>query len=678
MPHNITNHTINAYEQRATIGDALSKSLDIFASHYEETFGDVMTNALKPIAEVMKVDRIVVYRLTEIDDQHRLKQIYHWDAAEGGLTENDMCVLPDNQVITRDLEVFKKDICLTKRLDKVPDDEVAFMNTFNIKSLLAVPVFTHGEFWGVVFFQDHYNVRDFDEGCMDWYRSAARLCVSSIIRAEMTQKADEAVEAFKNREKIMEMLIKTAFVFLSRSESSSDENMALGVELIADMVHVDKFSVWRNSVMPDGLYTSQIYRWNRESGTAPLIPSLQNVPYSRFALPLEETFEQGEALNCRACLLPENSMLKQHGIKSAFITPIFAGSVLWGFVIFADSRNEHHFDNISTEIMRSAAFLVANTVMRTELERVIHDENELNRVMFESAPIGLTICDENFNFINCNQAALDMLGVPAQYYINNFYDLSPEYQPDGSRSQDKARENFDRALSGERFVSEWMHCSPSGELIPTEMTLTRALYKDKYIALGYIYDLRNVKSMEAHIEKLVSEVDYDALTGIYNRRYFDKSLKRIIKLLSRSGGLFSLLLIDIDHFKMFNDTYGHIEGDKCLTMVAEVLSNCVMRDDDFVARYGGEEFVAVLPNTDESGARIVAKKMHEKIRLCKIPHKKSGVSNFVTISIGGATGNVDRTQSGGDYIKRADEMLYASKQGGRNRSTFQTLPEPPS
>ena len=668
---NTTELTIETHERRAVVVDALNQSLDIFNFHYEETFDDVIANALKPLAEVMGVDRIAFYHLTEINDEPCLKQIYHWDVANGGLTDKNLYVLPDNTVVARGLESSMKDICLTKRLDKIPEDEVAFLNSFGIQSLLTIPVFTHGKFWGIVFFQDHNNLRDFDKDCMDLYRSAARLCVSSIIREEMARKAEEAVEAFKNRERMMEMLVKTATVFLSRSESLTDNMMTMGVGLIADMVNVNKFSVWRNSTMPDGLCASQIYRWERNTGTTPPLPSLQNVPYSRFALHMEEAFEQNESLNCRVSLLPEDSIMRQHGVKSAFITPIFTGSIPWGFAIFADSRSEHHFDDNSTDMMRSAAFLVANTVIRTEMEREIHDEYELNRVMFDSAPIGLTICDENFNFISCNQTALDMLGVTEEHYLVHFYDLSPEYQPDGSKSHDKARENFARALSGERMILEWMHCSPAGELVPTELTLTRAMYKGKYIALGYIYDLRNIKSMEADIKRLVSEVDYDALTGIYNRRYFDNNLKRVIKTLSRSGGMLSLLLIDIDNFKNFNDTYGHIEGDKCLSTVAEVLANSVKRDDDFVARYGGEEFVAVLPNTDEEGARMIAQKMHESIRKCKIPHAdKSGGLDFVTISIGGTTGCVDRTQSGDDYVKRADDMLYVSKQSGRNKTTF--------
>jgi diguanylate cyclase (GGDEF)-like protein len=163
----------------------------------------------------------------------------------------------------------------------------------------------------------------------------------------------------------------------------------------------------------------------------------------------------------------------------------------------------------------------------------------------------------------------------------------------------------------------------------------------------------------------------DQLTGIYNRRYFDSSLKKIIKSHSRIGGSsLSVLMIDIDYFKKYNDTYGHVAGDDCLKEVASALSQCVMRDEDFVARYGGEEFAAVLPNTDKDGAKLVAEKMLEKARELNIPHETSGIEDYVTISIGGTTGIVNYLQHGSDYIKHADEALYESKENGRNRYTF--------
>jgi diguanylate cyclase (GGDEF)-like protein len=162
----------------------------------------------------------------------------------------------------------------------------------------------------------------------------------------------------------------------------------------------------------------------------------------------------------------------------------------------------------------------------------------------------------------------------------------------------------------------------------------------------------------------------DQLTGIYNRRYLDGNLKNVIKIHSRADSSLSVLMIDIDYFKKYNDTYGHDAGDDCLREVAAALSQCVIREGDFVARYGGEEFAAVLPNTDKAGARVVGKKMLEKVRELKMPHKTSNVAGHVTVSIGGTTGVVKHSHNPQDYIKAADKALYKSKKNGRNRYTF--------
>jgi methyl-accepting chemotaxis protein len=162
----------------------------------------------------------------------------------------------------------------------------------------------------------------------------------------------------------------------------------------------------------------------------------------------------------------------------------------------------------------------------------------------------------------------------------------------------------------------------------------------------------------------------DQLTGIYNRRYLDGSLQKIIKSLSRTGSSLSVLMIDIDYFKKYNDTYGHDAGDGCLRAVADALSQCVIREDDFVARYGGEEFVAVLPNTDKNGAQLIAERMLDKVRECNMPHETSDIAGYVTISIGGTTDVINHLQQGKSYIKLADEGLYESKKNGRNRYTY--------
>jgi len=180
------------------------------------------------------------------------------------------------------------------------------------------------------------------------------------------------------------------------------------------------------------------------------------------------------------------------------------------------------------------------------------------------------------------------------------------------------------------------------------------LYKDEVETLGDYLNLTII----------------DSLTGIYNRRYLDGSIKRLIKLYSRTGGSLSVLMIDIDYFKKYNDTYGHNAGDDCLRTVADALSQCIIREEDFVARYGGEEFVAVLPNTGENGALLVAERMLEKVRECNIPHQTSDIADYVTVSIGGTSDIINHLQQGKNYITLADEALYESKRNGRNRYTY--------
>ena len=166
----------------------------------------------------------------------------------------------------------------------------------------------------------------------------------------------------------------------------------------------------------------------------------------------------------------------------------------------------------------------------------------------------------------------------------------------------------------------------------------------------------------------------DVLTGVYNRRHIEENLKRIVNTLSRSGSVISLLMIDVDFFKKYNDTYGHGMGDSCLKAVANAIAQTLLREEDFVARYGGEEFVVVLPSCDETGAIKAANRLLQSVRDCNIPHEKSDVASCVTVSVGATSGKAEHAYSIDEYLKKADEALYASKQSGRNKYSFLPFP----
>jgi diguanylate cyclase (GGDEF)-like protein len=205
--------------------------------------------------------------------------------------------------------------------------------------------------------------------------------------------------------------------------------------------------------------------------------------------------------------------------------------------------------------------------------------------------------------------------------------------------------------------------------------LTSSLFRMKEDNKHDIYGTKRkdeIGLLSNTIQDLFIKGHYDGLTGIYNRRYLEITIRQIMEALSRAQSRMSFMMIDVDFFKKFNDTYGHAEGDECLKAIAVTLSSIATRNTDFVARYGGEEFAVVMPGTNEEGARIVAEKMLAGIRNLNIPHKKN-VEKIVTISIGIATGDYTHTQNWADYQKKADEALYISKNNGRNRYTLLSL-----
>jgi diguanylate cyclase (GGDEF)-like protein len=522
-------------ERRELYANALNKALEILVSYTEKDVNDILSHGLWPIANAAGLDRIIVFRIMDTDAMLSGEK-YRWDRLAGGTAPIDdtLIKLPVTSAVKRWIPIISNDTCISLKRGEFQEDEMAFLSPRGVMSILIVPVFTEGKFWGVVTCHDNTKERDFDKDCIAMLHSTARICASTIIRDEKTKKVEQAVKALKRRERMTDTLYKASFIFLSQKEEKFEDTIAAGVRLITDELEIDRLILYRNHIREDNLHMSQVFRWDRNSGgSTGLVETFTDTPYTRFLPGWEAHLADGNSVNSLSRMLPvhEASVLQSFGILSVAVMPIHINNNFWGFALFGDTRKERRFEDDIIEMMRSAAFLFANAFIR-------------------------------------------------------------------------------------------------------------------------------------------AEVEYDALTGIYNRRYFDETMEHIIRTLSRAEGLLSMLMIDIDFFKSYNDTYGHIEGDKCLKAVAQTLSQCITRADDFIARYGGEEFIVVLPNTDEQGARLIAEKLLNNIRNLNMPHEQSDVANYVTISIGGTTGKVLHTHNAGDFVKKADELMYKSKQEGRDRFSY--------
>jgi len=227
----------------------------------------------------------------------------------------------------------------------------------------------------------------------------------------------------------------------------------------------------------------------------------------------------------------------------------------------------------------------------------------------------------------------------------------------------------DKSIAFENGANDYLVKLPEKiEFIARIRALTKAyltqLERDE--AFRQLGELQlELQKSNAELQKLTRQ---DGLTGIANRRRFDDFVRKECLRSARDGMPISIILIDIDYFKLYNDNYGHLRGDDCLKKVADALQKAVQRPADLVARYGGEEFVVVLPSTDTIGAKKIAESLRLTIENLEIPHAYSPLTNVLTISIGIAGKVANDKSSPADIIEMADKALYEAKHAGRNLS----------
>ncbi len=189
--------------------------------------------------------------------------------------------------------------------------------------------------------------------------------------------------------------------------------------------------------------------------------------------------------------------------------------------------------------------------------------------------------------------------------------------------------------------------------------------------IGFMFDISERKKTEQKLATLQQQLEEysfrDGLTGVANRRMFDTVMEESWSHAVRHGQPLSVILVDIDNFKQYNDLHGHLQGDECLKRVGALLESAAKRSKDFVARFGGEEFVIILPETDAEAAAQVAERFRNQLFREQIPHGGNEASQLVTVSMGVGTLIPSRDDTIKNFLDQVDQRLYQAKHGGRNQ-----------
>ena len=308
--------------------------------------------------------------------------------------------------------------------------------------------------------------------------------------------------------------------------------------------------------------------------------------------------------------------------------------------------------------------------------RELQASEETYKAILMASPDDITIADLSGRIIMVSEAAGKMFGYDVEegpgMSVMDF--IVPE-------EHERAHANIMRMLQ-ENYPGPNEYRAIRKDKSCFDIEVNNALIRDRQgnpIQMVLIArDITNRKKAEQQIQELVHQLELerdlaqsnsltDSLTGLPNRQFFDNALQVEFLRHKRSGSQWSLIMIDVDHFKKYNDHYGHIAGDDCLRQIAHTLKAVVERGPDILARYGGEEFLAILPDTNSQGAAVLAGRIGEAVLRLALPHTQSDTSEFVTISLGVATVTDRVLTDGAQLVALADQALYQAKKGGRNR-----------
>ena len=303
-------------------------------------------------------------------------------------------------------------------------------------------------------------------------------------------------------------------------------------------------------------------------------------------------------------------------------------------------------------------------------ERTLYENTERFRAIFENSAIGIGVVGLDAKPVECNQALLDMLGYSMDEISRmGFMDFThPE-------DVDKDLELFHDLILGKQssYQIEKRYIRKDLQVIWARLTVSTILniQGDIQFIMSMIENITDMKINEQKQRELTKELQrlsaLDGLTELNNRRSFDEFLNQEWSYCLKEGLPLSLILLDIDGFKKYNDTYGHHEGDTCLKTIAATLKQALHEPNHFICRYGGEEFAVILSDTDQETAELVAESLRSYVESLQICHPYSQSGKYVTTSLGVSTIIPSIFSSPQQLIKNTDKALYEAKDYGRNQ-----------
>lgn len=303
-----------------------------------------------------------------------------------------------------------------------------------------------------------------------------------------------------------------------------------------------------------------------------------------------------------------------------------------------------------------------------QLPRRLEEGEERFRLLAEHSSDMITIHDMNGVYQYVSPASRRLLGYHHEELLGKVpYDFM---HPDDRKS---TREKLINLLNTDYELTTFRIRAKDGHYVWFETTLKSIKDQEGKIqeVIAVSRNITDRKKMELELKQSNEHLQYlssiDSVTGIANRRYFKENFEQEWKRAIQESTPISIILLDIDCFKAYNDTYGHQSGDHSLKQVSKTLESTLHGSHDLVARYGGEEFIIVLPDTDRNEAFIKAEELRSNVEALQIPHETSPIGHYVTISVGVSTMTPSFHQSADILIKEADKALYAAKSEGRNQ-----------